>query len=391
MKARTRKGLLIGLGVFAVAVLALVLCFDAIVTWQTRKGLDSIEGYKTTFSDVELRPLKLTYAIRDLKMMKETAGGAGEPFFYAEEIEGGVYWRELLDGHLVARVRVESPKVTLIAAKDKKEQQLEPEDPNLAEKLEEMVPLKVDRIEIKSAEVDFIDKTEPEFPEIWLHDADVTVENFATRASLSKGEPTIVAASGTLQKSGQVSLYVTADPLAKGLSFSGSFKLEGLDMREFGKLIRSKSGVVLKKGKLDLFAQFDARDGHISGGVKPLLKNPEVEQAEPGLVNKLKAVVADAGLKLFSDRVDNRDAVATVIPLDGQIKDPEVQLWPTVFGVIRNAFVEGVSESFSRLPPPTAEKDEGIVTQARRALSKDRGPPKAQPTEGAKAGAEVEK
>ncbi len=383
---RTHKKIWIPLAALVVAVIALVLSFDAIVTWRTRKVLDSLEGYTATFKAVKLRPFKLTYAISQLKVIKASAGGAKEPFFYAEEVEVGLYWKELLHGHLVSRVDVERPKLTLISAKSKEDTQLSPEEPDLSEKLDALFPLKVDRVQVKRAEVAFIDKTEKDFPRLWLHGLDATVENLATRASLAKGEPTIVAASGTLQKSGQVSLYVTADPLAKALSFSGSFKIQGLEMKEFYELISSKSGLHINRGTLDLFAQFDARDGHISGGVKPVLKHPDVSQGKPGLGNKLKAVLADAALNLFSDRVEGRDAVATVIPLDGNLQNPKAQLWPTVLGVVRNAFVEGVSESFARVPPPAAKKEEGVLTQARRALSKDRGPPKAQPTEGQKAG-----
>jgi hypothetical protein len=273
----------------------------------------------------------------------------------------------------------------LISAKTKEDTQLQPEEPELSEKLDALFPLKVDRIQVKRAEVVFTDKTEKDFPRLWLHGLDATLENLATRAALSKGEPTIIAASGTLQKTGQVSVYVTADPLAKGLTFAGSLRIEELEMKEFYELIASKSGLHLNRGTLDLFAQFDARDGHISGGVKPVLKNPDVSQGKPGLMNKLKAVLADAALDLFSDRVHGRDAVATVIPLDGKVRDPKAQLWPTVLGVLRNAFVEGVSASFDRVPPPAAKKEEGVLTQARRALTKDRGPPKAQPTEGQKA------
>ena len=111
-----------------------------------------------------------------------------------------------------------------------------------------------------------------------------------------------------------------------------------------------------------------------------MLKNVKVAPTEDDLGNKLKAWVADEGLRLFSDRVPQRNAVATVIPIKGRLDDPKVQLWPTVLGVVRNAFVEGISSGFTHLPPPTADKPEGKVEQVKNALKKDEGPPKAQPT-----------
>ena len=71
--------------------------------------------------------------------------------------------------------------------------------------------------------------------------------------------------------------------------------------------------------------------------------------------------------------------MATVVPIKGKLTDPDIQLWPTILGVIRNAFVEGISSGFTHLPPPTADKKEGALEQAKEALDKDEGPPEAQP------------
>ena len=117
----------------------------------------------------------------------------------------------------------------------------------------------------------------------------------------------------------------------------------------------------------------------VSGGVKPVLKNVKVRPTEDDFGNKLKAWIADKGLRLFSDRVPDRNAVVTVIPIKGRLDDPDVQLWPSVLGVVRNAFVEGISSGFTHLPPPTADKPQGKFEQVKKALKKDEGPPEAQP------------
>jgi hypothetical protein len=89
--------------------------------------------------------------------------------------------------------------------------------------------------------------------------------------------------------------------------------------------------------------------------------------------------VADISLRLFSDRVPGGTEVATVVPIEGRLDRPEVQLWPTVLGIVRNAFVEGISAGFAHLPPGVAPEKEGVLTQAKHALQKNQGPPKAQP------------
>jgi hypothetical protein len=105
----------------------------------------------------------------------------------------------------------------------------------------------------------------------------------------------------------------------------------------------------------------------------------KVRPTDDSFGNKLKAWLADTGLRLFSDRVPDRNAIATVVPIKGRLDAPDIQLWPTVLGVIRNAFVEGISSGFTHLPPPTSDKPEGKLEQVKKALTKDEGTPEAQP------------
>jgi hypothetical protein len=242
----------------------------------------------------------------------------------------------------------------------------------------------VDRAQVKDGEILFIDAREPERPRLWFHGIEATLENFATRPALARGEPTVLAARGVLQRTGRVSAFATADPLAKQLTFAGQGRVEGLQLAELGGLLASKGGIAPDKGVLDLSVRFQAADGRLTGGLRPILKDAGTRAAEPGLRAKIVSALADASLKIFEDDVPGREAVATTIPIVGRVDDPDLQLVPTILGVIRNAFVRGLADSLAGLPPPKAETREGVLEQARRALSRERGQPKAQPQPGEK-------
>jgi hypothetical protein len=191
-----------------------------------------------------------------------------------------------------------------------------------------------------------------------------------------------MAARGTLQESGRLSFFVTADPLAKKLTFAGQGRLEGFRLAELGELLAAKQDVVPDKGKLDMSIRFRAVDGRLTGGVRPFLQDAGTRAAAPGLGPRLKSFLADASLEIFEDDVPGREAVATTIPISGRVDDPDLQLVPTILGVVRNAFVRGLADSVAGLPPPKAKEKEGVLEQARRALSPGRGKqPRAQPRE----------
>lgn len=365
---RVGRGFLWVIGVIVVLLIAGRIALNPFVSRHTQKVLDSLHGYRGSFDTVSVRLWKLSYTIDGLKLVQvPTPPGGSEkrPFFYAKRIEIGLHWRDLIHKHeLVGTVELDGPKLNLIAASDKSKSQTKIVDPELGEKIKKLSPLDVERIELKKAEVAFTDDTSRGQPSVWLHDLDATVENLATRVGLSHGEPTTLAASGTLQKTGQVSVFVTADPLSKKLGFSGRASVEDLSLQDVGNFLVKKAELAPEKGAIDLYAEFDAHDGVISGGVKPILKDVRVKPAKGGIMPAIKSWIADAALKIFSDRVPGRNATAAVIPLKGTVNGPSPQLWPAVWGVLRNAFVAGLRAGFTELP-----KNGNALPQARRAPS----------------------
>jgi len=362
-----------GLLVLAGLLVAGRLALNPWVSTHTRDVLSSLKGYRGDFDDVSISLLHLSYSIDGLKLVQvPTPPGADvkRPYFYARHIGIGLHLRELIQKReLVAAVDLEGPKMNIIAGKTKETSQTKVGDPELGAKLQRLSPLEVQRIQVTHAELAFSDQTGKGSPSLWFHDLDGTVENLATRRGLSHGEPTTVAASGTLQKTGQVSLFITADPLDKALAFSGRAAVEGLDVHDVGNFLVQKADLTPEEGSIDIFAEFDAHDGRIAGGVKPVLKNIHVGSARSGVGPQLKAWIADAGLRLLSDRVPKRHAVAAVVPFQGTIDSPQAQLWPTIWAALRNAFVAGLQSGFAQLPPQDQAQKQDVLPQARRAAS----------------------
>jgi hypothetical protein len=372
--------------VLVAVILALVagrVALDPLATWQTRRRLAGLAGMRGRVSAVEVKLLDLSCVVHDLRIEKRRAGGAALPFVEVKEARFGLLGKELLHGHVVARIDLERPKLNIVQADETKGTgpgQGVHEVPSLGKQLEERAPLRVDRVQVRNGEVLWVDAREPTRPRLWLHSIEATLENLATRPALSRGEPTVLAGRGIVQKTGRASFFATADPLAKKLTFAGQGRLEGLALADLGELLAAKEDVVPDKGPIDLSLRFRAVDGNLTGGIRPILKDAGTRPAKPDLGAKLKSALADASFKIFKDDVPGRNAVATTIPIEGRVDDPKMQLVPTMLGVVRNAFVRGLTDSLEGLPPPKAKEKEGVVQQARRALSPNpRAQPRAQP------------
>jgi hypothetical protein len=370
---------LLALTIIIAVVVIIRLVLDPVATHFTRKALDDADGIRGDFHSVHVTVLPPGYQIRRIKIVEHPGDDWKHPLFYAERVAVRVDWRALFHGRLAAQARLDEPKI-VISKREEAKKKAAAGMPDVQAALQRVIPARVDRIEVRDGEVLYRDLTAPRHPEIWLHRLELAVENIATRPRLAHGQPVTVTGRATLGRSGAVTMFVSADPFERQLEFAGEAAVKGWKVAELYDLIEPATDLQTPKGTLDVFVEFKAAGGRITGGVKPVLKNVEVRPTEDKLGNKLKAWLADKGLELFSDRVPDRNAVATVVPIKGKLDAPDIQLWPTVLGVIRNAFVEGISSGFTHLPPQTAGKPQGKVEQVKDALKKDEGPPKAQPT-----------
>lgn len=373
--------MLIGLAVFVALIVVLALLLDPIATWGTRRGLNKLKGFKASFSDVAVSVFPPRYTISRLKIVDDPARDWSDPLFYADRMTTSVAWRRLLHGDLVFDHRIDAPKVAIIqrSRNAESDESGAGKAKKLPDLLNEAPAVKLDRIAIKDGEVLFVDLTRENRPRFWVHDIEFAAENIATRSALSEGRSTVISGRAVVQKSGKLTLFASADPFAKGLTFAGRAGLQGLRVEDLYDVIEPATKLQATDGTFDCFVEFAARNGALSGGVKPMLKNVEIAATSGNIFNRFKAWIADSTLELFSDDVPGRDAVATTIPIKGDVKNPQTQLLPTVLGVVRNGFVQGLQSGFAHLPPPTAEKKEGVIRQVKDALKKKEGPPEAQP------------
>jgi hypothetical protein len=360
------------------AIVRLVL--DPIAAHALRTGMSRMNGLRGDFDRVHVTLFGPGCTITQLALIQDPGGNWKSPVFYADRIHVGVDWRRLIHGQVVASARIVEPKIVVLD-EPTPERPKEPHKhaPDLSAQLQALTPLRISRVEIVGGELLFRDVTAPRHPELWVHDLDLAAENLPTREALASGRPVTLSATGVVGRSGQLSLFASADPFASPLAFAGRFELRGFRVAELYAFIEPKTKLHAPKGTLDLFAEFSAKGGLLNGGVKPVLKNVAVRPAEPGAWDKVKAWLADKAVKTASDRVPDRNALATVVPLEGRLTDPDIQLWPAILGVVRNAFVQGFVSGFANLPPEKADEHQGVLEQARTALQKDKGPPKAQP------------
>ncbi len=228
---RWARRIVVILAVLVGIAVVIRLVLDPIAAHFTRKALAESDAIRGDFSSVHVTLLPPGYEIRKLKLVTREDPDWKLPLFYAVRTKATLDLGQVLHGHIVARARLESPKIIISAAPHEvkeKAKEKAPQLPDLAAELRRIMPATVDRVAILDGELLYRDTHAPNKPEIWVHNLEVAVENLATRPALAHGRPTTLAASGTIGKTGNLTLFVSADTFAKKLDFAGQHGHPGL-------------------------------------------------------------------------------------------------------------------------------------------------------------------
>lgn len=331
------------------------LLVDPIATHFTRKGLKEAEGITADFQRVHVTIAPPGYEIRRFKVREGTGGSKQQPLLYIETARVSLDWRELFHARLNASLTLDRPKVIVVrrasgeAAKDKPDESDGTKPAvkapasgltGLEESLQQVLPLRVDRIDVVDGELLLRDNTVETTPEIWVNRIDATLKNLATRSELARGRAASLALSGRLGRSGAAAMKLSADPFANPLRFEGEFSVRDWKLVELYDILKAKADMQATAGTVNLYVKFKVRNGAISGKVKPVLKNVKLESTSEDVGDRIKAWVADKALQLTSGG-DEKRALGVEVPIRGRL-DPNEELWPAVLDVVRNAFAEGI-------------------------------------------------
>ncbi|MEO6951154.1 MAG: hypothetical protein ABI321_05010 [Polyangia bacterium] len=369
----------IPLGIVAILVIVYFL-IDAIVSFATQKGLDRLEGAAGHFQKCHVTIFHPGYDVYGLKIVSMPFSPKKEPLFYADKIEMRWSWKAIFHGHLVRDINIVKARAMIPLAPGREGKPAQP-PLEIAKTLESVPSAGLDRLTVESSQIIIVDEHH-DGQRLWLHHLDLTVENVASRRDLMHGLPLLVTARGTLQRSGALTLFLTIDPFDKGLTFAGSAEVKHLELADLYDWTKIK-GLSITDGNMDTFLSVTCKRGVIEGGVKPVLRKVHVEASDGKLGDRIKAALADLGVKILSDRVPGRDAIASIIPIHGTLKSPKVEIVPAIMAVLRNAWVEGLSASLANTPPPVDPKDHGVLHQAVQALTKSSAKPiESHPNEG---------
>jgi hypothetical protein len=347
MSSRKKK-IGITLGSILVLLLVIRLILPYVVLRLVNDRLTKIKGYYGHVEDIDIALIRGAYQLDSIYINKlDTTTNKQTAFFSASEVDLSVEWRALFKGSIVGELIFERPMITF--TKDKVEPKSVRKDSSSFRDLkDDLMPLQVNRVEINRGIIKYRDDFSKPKVDIALTDAYVLALNLRNSYDSTALLPASLRATATIYE-GDLDLNVKLNPLAKDPTFDMNAEIKNTNLVKLNEFFQAYAKVDVNKGSFGLYTEVAAKEGKFKGYVKPLIKDLDVlgkEDRDDNVFRKIwEGLVGTVG-EVFENQPE--DQVATKIPFEGSMKNPDTDTWEALINILQNAFIRAIQPAIDR-------------------------------------------
>ncbi|MGE5382843.1 MAG: DUF748 domain-containing protein [Omnitrophica WOR_2 bacterium] len=342
-KNKIKKKWVIIFGIIALLII-FRLFLPGIVLHYANNSLARLDGYYGHIDDIDISLYRGAYQIDNIYLNKiDTVSGKKVPFFNADLIDLSVEWRALFDGRIVGKLIFLNP--TLIFTKDKSEpKDVQKDTTNFKQVLKDLMPLKVNRFEVKGGSVHYKDENSKPKVDLKMESVYILAQNLSSVKDTAL-LPATVTASANVYK-GTLTFDMKIDPLADDPTFDLNAELKNTSLPEFNEFFKAYAKLDVNKGTFGLYTEIAAKDRKFIGYVKPVINDLDVvgpEDRNDNLLRKLWENIAGTVGKLLEN--PKKDQLAAKIPIKGNFDKTTIGTWYAISTVLKNAFIQALYPS----------------------------------------------
>ena len=334
---RTTK-ILIGIGVLLV-IARLLLPYFALK--YVNKSLADMGEYTGHVSDLDIQLIRGAYQLDSLSIRK-VKGKIKEPFIFIPKTDLSVEWKSLFKGKLVSEVECYEPEINFAFSEDEASSQTGA-DVDWTEYLRKLLPISINRFAVINGKVNLTSLVTQPRADLSLQHFQGEIRNIRNVDDKAQKLPSPVVASGDVKGyGGKMDFSASMNLLKVTPDFDYNLKFTDIQLVKLNELAKAYANIDFERGTVSVFSEMAMYDSKFNGYIKPLTKNMQIfklNEHEGRSVGKFfTELLAQAGTAILKNQ--KKDQVATRIPLSGTIDDVKTAIWPTLFGVLRNAYIE---------------------------------------------------
>ncbi len=340
-----------GLLLFIALLILVRALLPSLVKDYVNRTLSSSSGYEGHVGDIHLALWRGAYELRDIEI-HQLNSSTQEPLFKAPKMEISVLWRALIDGMVVARIQVFEPKVSFAAGHAGNSAQTG-KGANWTDMLKKLTPFRIDRFETIDGQVHYYDFYSDPKVDVYLNQVNAVITNLSNHEDRQKRRVATLQLQALAVGQAQVNVNLQIDPFAEQPDFDLKARLTQLQVTRMRDFLHAYTLVDPKQGTLDVVAELNARNGSVKGYVKPLFHDLQLLQwkhladQEKDPLHFLVDAIGSVVNLIFQNQ--SKDQLATVIPVEGRLDDPNVDVLSTIGNLLKNATVKAFTPTFENI------------------------------------------
>lgn len=340
----------------AVVILLLVITRIAlpyIVKNYVNKVLEDMPGYTGHVEDVDLHIYRGAYAIDGLVLQEEDTAREGtaqkEPLLKIRRIDLSVEWKALRKGAFTGEIILENPEINFTAAKEPQPDEDVPteEAEHWSKTVKDLMPLTVNQFKIIDGSMAYLDPHVQPVVDVHLNKLSLTATNLTNADNNTRELPSDFYATAKTSGGGALKTEGKINFLKEIPDLDMNMELTGVDLKALNDFIKAYGKIDVERGRFSLYSELKIMNGELDGYLKPFFEdlkvlNWEKDKEEDGFFKAVWEAIAG----LVAEGVENqpRDQIATQVPIEGNINQPDTDTWKTIINILKNAFVEAFNK-----------------------------------------------
>lgn len=331
--------------ILVITVLAFLVGLRAalpfLVVRYVNHTLGKIPGYRGSIADVDIALIRGAYTIHDLKLLKAN-GQLETPMVQGDSIDLSIQWAALFLGKVVGEIEYTGGSLNFIRGKSAETSQTKVGDEWL-QAVKDLFPLRLNRFLLRDVEVSFRDNSTS--PPISVRVTQVNVEgsDFSNTRSPTDSKAATINATGLLEGKSPLKIRSKVESSARNPTFDARASLESLPLTSLNDLFEGYGSFDVQRGSGAFYMVLNANNGKVSGSLKPIIKDIEIfdlDEEDRPLVSTFWEASVGALAEVFENQ--RTGEIATIVPLEGDMKKVEGDRWDAFVGIVRNAFFKAV-------------------------------------------------
>ena len=262
--------LLIAFGVIGVGRAML----PGIVRDYVNRTLTRSPVYAGRLGAVQLHLWRGAYSIQDIRISKIT-GSIPVPLFAAKRVDFALEWKALFHRKVVGRILMQQPELNFVDAASQDDTQTGGGGPWLA-MIRDLFPFTINSAIVRDGSIHFRTYGARTPVDVYIAEIEGSIDNLGNIDRETKPLVTSVQAVGRVMDQAKLEFKMALDPFSYRPTFHLALRLLGLDVTRLNDLALNYGKFDFKRGWFDLVVETEAKEGQITGYVKPLFRNLQV-------------------------------------------------------------------------------------------------------------------